>query len=112
LVAVGNIHLGAVKAPIDILGLSNGARSGLTGLSLVSRAATSRRAASRSTACCRARSTPTGCAHDARRGHQDRPALEALMAKRAAAIPAQRFGTADEFGAVLRVHVQPCTRAT
>jgi 3-oxoacyl-[acyl-carrier protein] reductase len=51
---VVNITSGSVKAPIDVLGLSNGARSGLTGFVAGSRAASSPRAASPSTACCRA----------------------------------------------------------
>ena len=54
-----NITSSAVKAPIDILGLSNGARTGLTGSSPASPA---RRllTTSPSTTCCLACSTPTG----------------------------------------------------
>ena len=59
---VVNITSGAVKAPIDILGLSNGARSGLTGF--VAGVARSSLAAQgvTSTTCCPALLTPTGCA--------------------------------------------------
>jgi 3-oxoacyl-[acyl-carrier protein] reductase len=98
---VVNITSGAVKAPIDILGLSNGARSGLTGF--VAGLARSNIAASGVTIngllpgafdTDRLRGTMQGAA--TRTGQP----LEALMAKRAAAIPAQRFGTAEEFGAV------------
>ena len=56
-----NITSSAVKAPIDILGLSNGARSGLTGFV----AGLARKVARHnvtSTTCSPARSTPTGCA--------------------------------------------------
>jgi 3-oxoacyl-[acyl-carrier protein] reductase len=57
-----NITSSAVKAPIDILGLSNGARSGLTGFVPAWRAAASPRRASPSTTCCPALSIPTACA--------------------------------------------------
>ncbi len=56
-----NITSSAVKAPIDILALSNGARSGLTGFV----AGLSRRTVAQtspSTTCCPASSTPTACA--------------------------------------------------
>jgi 3-oxoacyl-[acyl-carrier protein] reductase len=71
---VVNITSGAVKAPIDVLGLSNGARSGLTGF--VAGLARQSRLAARnvtSTTCCPAPSTPTGCADDGGRSGQDRP---------------------------------------
>ena len=42
---VVNITSGAVKAPIDVLGLSNGARSGLTGFVAGLARTSSRRAA-------------------------------------------------------------------
>ena len=98
---VVNITSGAVKAPIDILGLSNGARSGLTGF--VAGLARSGIAAHGVTIngllpggfdTDRLRTTMQGAA--TKTGQP----LEALMAKRAAAIPAQRFGSAAEFGAV------------
>ena len=56
-----NITSAAVKAPIDILGLSNGARSGLTGF-VAGLARKVARTTSRSTTCCRGRSTPIACA--------------------------------------------------
>src|SRR5258705_501487 len=96
-----NITSSAVKAPIDILGLSNGARSGLTGF--VAGLARSGIAAKNVTIngllpgafdTDRLRGTMQGAA--VKTGQP----LDAVMAKRAAAIPAQRFGTADEFGAV------------
>jgi 3-oxoacyl-[acyl-carrier protein] reductase len=98
---VVNITSGTVKAPIDVLGLSNGARSGLTGF--VAGLARSRIAARGVTIngllpggfdTDRLRTTMQGAA-----SKSGQP-LEALMAERAAAVPAQRFGTSEEFGAV------------
>jgi 3-oxoacyl-[acyl-carrier protein] reductase len=95
---VVNITSSAVKAPIDILGLSNGARTGLTGFvaglarktvrhnvtinNLLPGAMDTDRLRSTLQAMAKNRSMP----------------LEAAAAERAAAIPAGRFGTADEFG--------------
>ena len=98
---VVNITSGAVKAPIDVLGLSNGARSGLTGFvaglarsNIAARGVTINGLLPGAFDTDRLRGTMQGAA--ARTGQP----LDALMAKRAAAIPAQRFGTSDEFGAV------------
>lgn len=98
---VVNITSGAVKAPIDILGLSNGARSGLTGFvaglarsNIAARGVTINGLLPGAFDTDRLRGTMQGAATKI-----GQP-LEAVMAKRAAAIPAQRFGTADEFGAV------------
>src|SRR4030095_15918615 len=91
---VVNITSGAVKAPIDVLGLSNGARSGLTGF--VAGLARSNIAARGVTI---NGLLPGRFDTDGLRGTMQGPAaktgqpLEAVMAKRAAAIPAQRFGT-------------------
>ena len=96
-----NITSGAVKAPIGNLGLSNGARSGLTGF--VAGLARSAIAASGVTingllpgafATDRLRVTMQGAAA------QSGEPVEVLLARRAQAIPAQRFGTSEEFGAV------------
>jgi 3-oxoacyl-[acyl-carrier protein] reductase len=98
---VVNITSGAVKAPIDILGLSNGARSGLTGF--VAGLARSNIAARGVTI---NGLLPGAFDTDRLRGTMQASAtktgqpLDAVMARRAATIPAQRFGTADEFGAV------------
>jgi 3-oxoacyl-[acyl-carrier protein] reductase len=98
---VVNITSGAVKAPIDILGLSNGARSGLTGFiaglarsNIAARGVTINGLLPGAFDTDRLRATMQGAA--TKTGQP----LDAVMAKRAAAIPAQRFGTADEFGAV------------
>lgn len=96
-----NITSGAVKAPIDVLGLSNGARSGLTGF--VAGLARSKIAARNVTIngllpgafdTDRLRATMQGAAQ------KTGQPIETLLAQRAAGIPAQRFGSAEEFGAV------------
>jgi 3-oxoacyl-[acyl-carrier protein] reductase len=96
-----NITSGAVKAPIDILGLSNGASSGLTGFvaglarsSMAARGATINGLLPGAFDTDRLRGSMHGAA--TKTGQP----LEVLMAKRSAAIPARRFGTAEEFGAV------------
>jgi 3-oxoacyl-[acyl-carrier protein] reductase len=98
---VVNITSGAVKAPIDTLGLSNGARSGLTGF--VAGLARSHLAARGVTvngllpgAFDTERLRVTMQAGAAKSGVD----LETLRRRRMAGIPAQRFGTAEEFGAV------------
>jgi len=96
-----NITSGAVKAPIDILGLSNGARSGLTGF-IAGLARQSRLASANVTVnnllpgvfdTDRVRTTSMGAA--AKSGKT----LEEVLAARRATVPARRFGTPDEFGA-------------
>ena len=96
-----NITSGAVKAPIDVLGLSNGARSGLTGF-IAGLARQGRLASANVTInnllpgvfdTDRLRVTMAGAA--AKSGQS----VEAVLDKRRATVPAARFGTADEFGA-------------
>ncbi len=96
-----NITSSAVKAPIDILGLSNGARSGLTGF--VAGVARSKLAAKGVTInnllpgafdTDRLKGTMAGAA--AKTGQP----LEVVMDSRRKNIPAQRFGTPQEFGAI------------
>jgi 3-oxoacyl-[acyl-carrier protein] reductase len=97
-----NITSGTVKAPIDVLGLSNGARSGLTGF--VAGLARQRKLASRNVtinnllpgAFDTERLQKTMAAGAAKAG---RP-LESVRDQRRQGIPAQRFGSADEFGAL------------
>ncbi len=94
-----NITSAAVKAPIDILGLSNGARSGLTGFiaGLARKVAvhnvTINNLLPGSFDTDRLRATV-----EARAKAQGKSFDEALQAGRAAN-PAARFGTIDEFGA-------------
>ena len=96
-----NITSSSVKAPIDVLGLSNGARSGLTGF--VAGVARSKLAAQgvtinnllpgvfdtdRIKTMLEGTSKKTG------------QTVEALADARRQAIPAKRFGTPEEFGAI------------
>jgi 3-oxoacyl-[acyl-carrier protein] reductase len=99
---VVNITSGAVKAPLENLGLSNGARSGLTGF--VAGLARQSRLASRNVTINnllpgffdtdRIRKTMQATAEKTGKS------VDELKAARARAIPAQRLGQADEFGAV------------
>ena len=99
---VVNITSGAVKAPIDVLGLSNGARSGLTGF--VAGLARQPRLASRNVTINnllpgvfdtdRLQSTLKNQA-----SKTGKP-LEDLRAARRGTVPAGRFGTLEEFGEV------------
>ena len=96
-----NITSGAVKAPIDVLGLSNGARSGLTGF--VAGLARSSIAAQGVTingllpgAFDTERLQTTLRAGAAKAGRDP----ETAIAARQATIPARRFGSAEEFGAM------------
>jgi 3-oxoacyl-[acyl-carrier protein] reductase len=96
---VVNITSGSVKAPIAVLGLSNAARAGLTGYV----AGTARQVAASGVtinnmlpgihATDRAVSLDQGVM--AAQGID----MDAAMAQRRATIPAQRYGTAAEFGA-------------
>ena len=95
-----NITSGAVKAPIDVLGLSNGARSGLTGFvagvarqtRLVSRNVTINNLLPGAFDTDRIRTTLKGAADKAGKS------IEEVADARKKTIPAQRFGTAEEFG--------------
>ncbi|MDB5872578.1 MAG: family NAD(P)-dependent oxidoreductase [Ramlibacter sp.] len=96
-----NITSSAVKSPIDILGLSNGARSGLTGF-VAGVARTSKLASANVTInnllpgafdTDRLKGTMAGAAQ------KTGQPLEAIMEARRATIPARRFGTPEEFGA-------------
>ena len=96
-----NITSSAVKAPIDILGLSNGARSGLTGF--VAGLARSSKLAARNVTINnllpgafdtdRLRGTMEGAAKKSGKS------IDVIADARRKTVPAQRFGNADEFGA-------------
>lgn len=96
-----NITSSSVKAPIDVLGLSNGARSGLTGF-VAGVARTTKLASANVTinnllpgvfdtdrirSMAQTTSKKTG------------QAVEAVLEGRKAAVPAKRLGTPEEFGA-------------
>ncbi len=98
---VVNITSAAVKAPIDILGLSNGARSGLTGF-VAGLARQQRLAAANVTIngllpgpfdTDRLRGTAVGAAQ------KSGLTVDAVLDARRKLNPTQRFGNADEFGA-------------
>ncbi|MBL8328465.1 MAG: SDR family oxidoreductase [Rubrivivax sp.] len=98
---VVNITSGAVKAPIDFLGLSNGARTGLTGF--VAGLARQKRLAAHGVTINNL--LPGLFGTDRLKGTMQAAAqkagssLEEAMTARTAPIPAQRLGTAEEFGA-------------
>ncbi|MDP2022080.1 MAG: SDR family oxidoreductase, partial [Hydrogenophaga sp.] len=96
-----NITSSAVKAPIDILGLSNGARSGLTGF--VAGVARSGLAAQGVTInnllpgkfdTDRLKGTLAGAASKSGKS------VDEVRAVQIGQVPAKRFGTPDEFGAI------------
>ncbi len=97
-----NITSAAVKAPIDVLGLSNGARSGLTGF--VAGVARQTRIAGANVTINNLMPGPFDT--DRLRGPSAAAAkaqgipVEELLAKRRKANPTQRFGNAEEFGSV------------
>lgn len=97
-----NITSSAVKAPIDILGLSNGARSGLTGF--VAGVARNAKIAAKGVTINnllpgafdtdRLKHTMQGAAQKTGKPIED------IANARRMTIPAQRFGTPEEFGAI------------
>jgi 3-oxoacyl-[acyl-carrier protein] reductase len=98
---VVNITSSSVKAPIDVLGLSNGARSGLTGFvaglartSLAARGVTINGLLPGVFDTDRIRTVSAATA--AREGKT----LEQVAEARQRAIPARRYGTPQEFGAI------------
>ena len=92
-----NITSSSVKAPIDILGLSNGARSGLTGfVAGIARTASRARRHDQRPAAGPVRYGPP--AHDERRRGQGAEDDRGDRRRRARQHPGGRFGTPDEFG--------------
>jgi 3-oxoacyl-[acyl-carrier protein] reductase len=96
-----NITSSSVKAPIDILGLSNGARSGLTGFvagvartSIAAKGVTINNLLPGSFDTDRLKGNMEGVA---KKSGQD---IEAIRASRQKTIPAGRFGDPEEFGAI------------
>ncbi len=96
-----NITSGAVKAPIDVLGLSNGARSGLTGF--IAGLSRQVRVASRNVTINNLlpgvfdtdRVRSMAAATSKKTGQS----IDEIVAARAAVPPARRLGTSAEFGA-------------
>jgi 3-oxoacyl-[acyl-carrier protein] reductase len=96
-----NITSSSVKAPIDILGLSNGARSGLTGFvagvarsGIAAKGVTINNLLPGAFDTDRLRGTMSGAA---KKSGED---VDTVMARRRKTIPAQRFGNPAEFGAI------------
>lgn len=96
-----NITSSAVKAPIDILGLSNGARSGLTGfVAGLSRSGLAAQGVTVNNLLPGAFDTDRLKVTFGTASRKSGQTIEAIAEGRRNAIPAKRFGTADEFGAV------------
>jgi 3-oxoacyl-[acyl-carrier protein] reductase len=93
-----NITSSSVKAPIDVLGLSNGARSGLTGFV----AGVARRVASTGVTINNllpgAFDTDRIAVTLVAQAKAENITLEEARARRVKSLPAGRFGTPDEFG--------------
>ncbi|SIO24622.1 3-oxoacyl-[acyl-carrier protein] reductase [Rhodovulum sp. ES.010] len=96
---VVNITSQSVKAPIPVLGLSNSARAGLTGYV----AGTARQVAPRGVTINNLlpgiHATDRADALDRGAAESDGISLDEARARRAATIPARRYGTPEEFGA-------------
>jgi 3-oxoacyl-[acyl-carrier protein] reductase len=96
---VVNITSQSVKSPIGVLGLSNGARSGLTGFA----AGTARQVAPHGVVMNNLlpgiHATDRALALDGGVVKAEGITMEEAQARRAATIPARRYGTAQEFGA-------------
>ena len=96
-----NITSSAVKAPIDILGLSNGARSGLTGfVAGVARSAIAAQGVTINNLLPGKFDTDRLATTFAAAAQKSGQALEAVRAAQQQQIPARRFGSAEEFGAI------------
>jgi 3-oxoacyl-[acyl-carrier protein] reductase len=96
-----NITSSAVKAPIDILGLSNGARSGLTGfVAGASRSPLAAKGVTINNLLPGAFDTDRLAAVFQGAAARTGQSVEALSEARRKGIPAQRFGNPAEFGAI------------
>ena len=96
-----NITSSAVKAPIDILGLSNGARSGLTGfVAGVSRSKIAARGVTINNLLPGKFDTDRLAATVAAAADKLGKSVDAVRTAQQAQIPAGRYGNAEEFGAI------------
>ncbi|MSU88947.1 SDR family oxidoreductase [Rhodobacteraceae bacterium 2CG4] len=97
---VVNITSQSVKAPIPVLGLSNAARAGLTGFV----AGTSRQVAEKGVTINNMlpgiHATDRAGSLDSKVSDEQGITVEEAQARRAATIPARRYGTPEEFGAM------------
>ena len=96
-----NITSSAVKAPIDTLGLSNGARSGLTGfVAGLARSGIAAQGVTINNLLPGAFDTDRLNSNFAAAASKSGQSVEAVAAQRRKGIPAQRFGSPQEFGAL------------
>jgi 3-oxoacyl-[acyl-carrier protein] reductase len=96
-----NITSSAVKAPIDTLGLSNGARSGLTGfVAGLARSGIAAQGVTVNNILPGAFDTDRLNSNFASAAGKSGQSVEAVAAQRRKGIPAQRFGTPQELGAL------------
>ena len=95
-----NITSAAVKAPYPSLGLSNGARAGLTGFVAGLAREVVKHGVTINNLLPGSHETDRLRAIVAREGEQEGIPFEAALAKAKAAEVAGRFGTVDEFGAI------------
>ena len=95
-----NITSSAVKSPIDILGLSNGARSGLTGfVAGVARSSLANKGVTINNLLPGVFDTARIATTMAAAAKNSGKTLEEVRAARIAQLPNQRLGTSEEFGA-------------
>jgi 3-oxoacyl-[acyl-carrier protein] reductase len=98
---VVNITSAAVKAPIDVLGLSNGARSGLTGfVAGLARSGIAAHGVTINGLLPGVFDTDRVRSMAARTVQRDGGSIEAIIDARKRGVPARRLGTAEEFGAI------------
>ena len=98
---VVNITSGAVKAPIDVLGLSNGARSGLTGfVAGLARSAIAAKGVTINGLLPGVFDTDRVRSMAVTTAKRDNSSVDAVIDARKRGVPARRLGTADEFGAI------------
>ena len=96
-----NITSSAVKAPIDILGLSNGARTGLTGfVAGLARSGIAAKGVTINNLLPGKFDTDRLATTFQAAANKSGKTLEDIRNLQAAQIPAKRFGNADEFGAI------------
>lgn len=96
-----NITSSAVKAPIDILGLSNGARSGLTGfVAGVARSSIAAKGVTINNLLPGKFDTDRLAGTFAATAQKMGKTVEEVRTLQAAQVPARRFGTPEEFGAI------------
>jgi 3-oxoacyl-[acyl-carrier protein] reductase len=98
---VVNITSSSVKAPIDVLGLSNGARSGLTGfVAGLARTGLAARGVTINGLLPGVFGTDRIRAVSAATAAREGKTLEQVAEARQRAIPARRYGTPEEFGSI------------